>query len=70
VGHRAGQDSVEKRKMLPLLGLELRPLGRSVPIQSLYRLLYPGSINVIMNKLFIPLPSLLKEFEEELAVLL
>jgi hypothetical protein len=36
VGSRAGLDVTEKRKILPLPGLELRPLG-----QSLYRLRYP-----------------------------
>jgi hypothetical protein len=40
VGPRTGLDDVEKRKFLPLPGLELRPLGRS---QQLYRLSYPGS---------------------------
>jgi hypothetical protein len=29
VGPRAGLDDEEKRKILPLQGLELRPLGRS-----------------------------------------
>jgi hypothetical protein len=32
-----------KVKILPLLGLELRPLCRSASSQSLYRLRYPGS---------------------------
>jgi hypothetical protein len=43
VDSRADLDDVEKRKFLTLLGLELRPLGRSARSQSLYRLLYPGS---------------------------
>jgi hypothetical protein len=30
VGRRAGMDDVEKRKLLTLPGLELRPLGRPV----------------------------------------
>jgi hypothetical protein len=34
--HRAGLEDVEKRTFLPLLGLELRPLGH-----PLYRLRYP-----------------------------
>jgi hypothetical protein len=42
VDPRAGQD-VEKRKLLTLPGLELRPLGRPARSQSLYRLRYPGS---------------------------
>jgi hypothetical protein len=40
---RADVDNVEKRKFLILPGLELRPLGRPVRNQSLYRLRYPGS---------------------------
>jgi hypothetical protein len=40
---RSGLDDVEKRKFLTLPGLELRPLGRSVRRQLLYRLSYPGS---------------------------
>jgi hypothetical protein len=40
---RAGLGNVEKRKFLTLLGFELRPLGRSAPSQSLYRLHYTGS---------------------------
>jgi hypothetical protein len=39
---RAGLDDLEKRKFLALPGLELRPLGRPVRSQSLYRLRYPG----------------------------
>jgi hypothetical protein len=42
VGPRTGLDEVEKRKILPLPGLKLRPLCRS-HCQSLYRLRYPGS---------------------------
>jgi hypothetical protein len=34
---RAGLEDVEKRKFLTPLGLELRPLGRPAPSQSLYR---------------------------------
>jgi hypothetical protein len=40
---RAGLDDLEKRKLLALPGLELRPLDRSACSQSLYRLRYPGS---------------------------
>jgi hypothetical protein len=36
VGPRAGLDDMEKRKIFPLPGLELRPLGRSARSQSLY----------------------------------
>jgi hypothetical protein len=43
VGPRTGLDDMEKRKSLPLLGLELRSLGRPVRRQSIYRLRYPGS---------------------------
>jgi hypothetical protein len=42
VGFRAILD-VEGEEMLPLPGLELRPLGRPARSQSLYRLSYPGS---------------------------
>jgi hypothetical protein len=42
VGSRAGLDDMEK-KNLTLRGIELRPLGRPVRRQSLYRLRYPGS---------------------------
>jgi hypothetical protein len=34
---------VERRKILPLPGLELRPLGHPARSQSLYRLYYLGS---------------------------
>jgi hypothetical protein len=43
VDPRVGLDDVEKRKFFTLPGLELRPLGRPVRSQSLYRLSYPGS---------------------------
>jgi hypothetical protein len=36
-------DDIEKRKILPLSGFELRPLGRPARSQSLYQLSYPGS---------------------------
>jgi hypothetical protein len=42
VGPRAGLDTVEKRKLLTLPGLELRLLDRPARSQSLYRLRYPG----------------------------
>jgi hypothetical protein len=47
VDPRTGLDDVEKRKFLILPGLELRPLGRVARSQSLYRLSYPGSLNLI-----------------------
>jgi hypothetical protein len=53
VGPRAGLDDMEKWKLLPLPGLELRPLGRPACSQSLYRLSYPGShiiTIIIQNK--------------------
>jgi hypothetical protein len=40
----AGLDDVERRKLLTLPGLELRPLGRPARNQSVYRLRYPGSM--------------------------
>jgi hypothetical protein len=43
VGPRAGMDDAEKRRFLILPGFELRPFGRPVRNQSLYRLRYPGS---------------------------
>jgi hypothetical protein len=43
VGPRTGLDDVERRKILSLPGVELRPLGRPARCQSLYRLSYPGS---------------------------
>jgi hypothetical protein len=48
---RTGLDYVERRKILPLLGLELRPLGRPSRNQSLYRLRYPGSTNMFVYAL-------------------
>jgi hypothetical protein len=48
VGPRAGLDDVEKRKFLPLTGLELRPLGSLACSQSLYQLSYPGSPNQLL----------------------
>jgi hypothetical protein len=50
VDPRAGLDAVERRKILNLRELELRPLGRPAGSQSLYRLRYPGSINKYVNK--------------------
>jgi hypothetical protein len=43
VGLRIGLDDIERRKFLPLPGLELRPLRRPARSQSIYRLRYPGS---------------------------
>jgi hypothetical protein len=43
VNPRAGLDDAEKREFLLLPGIELRPLGRPVRSQSLYRLRYHGS---------------------------
>jgi hypothetical protein len=40
VAPRTGLDDVERRKILPLPGLEFRTLGLSARIQSLYRLRY------------------------------
>jgi hypothetical protein len=47
MGPRTGLDDMEKRKFLPLPGLELRPLDYPTRSQSLYRLRYPGSFNNI-----------------------
>jgi hypothetical protein len=43
VGLRTCLDDVERRKILSLQGLELRPLRRPTRTKSLYRLHYPGS---------------------------
>jgi hypothetical protein len=55
VGPRTGLDDVEKRKILPSPGLELRLLGRPARSQSLYRLRYPGPLSnaSINNKKYI-----------------
>jgi hypothetical protein len=45
VGSKAGLDDMEKLKLLTLLGLELRPLGRPARSQSLYRLSYHNSFH-------------------------
>jgi hypothetical protein len=41
VDPRAGLDEMEKRKLLTLPGLELRPFGRPARSQSLYRPRHP-----------------------------
>jgi hypothetical protein len=46
VGPRAGLDDMEKRKFLTLPRLEIRPLGLSARNQSVYRLRYPGSVQL------------------------
>jgi hypothetical protein len=48
VGPRTGLDDVERRKIVPLSGLELGLLGRSARNQSLYRLRYPDRTTVII----------------------
>jgi hypothetical protein len=53
VGSRAGLDDLEKRTFLPLPGLELRPLGRPVRSQSLYRLSYLGLLYRYIDTFFI-----------------
>ncbi|PNF37610.1 hypothetical protein B7P43_G11987 [Cryptotermes secundus] len=47
---RADLDDVEKRKFFTLQGLELRPLGHLARSQSLYRLSYPGSYNIVYTE--------------------
>jgi hypothetical protein len=47
VDTRASLDELEKRKFLPPPGLKLRPIGRPVRSQSLYRLRYPSSFSII-----------------------
>jgi hypothetical protein len=46
---RAGLDDVEKRKLLTLSGLELRPLGRSARSQSLYYAIPARSVRYELN---------------------
>jgi hypothetical protein len=46
VDPRANLDDLEKRKLLTIPGLELRPLGRPARVQLLYRLSYPGSLRM------------------------
>jgi hypothetical protein len=46
-GPRAGLDDMEKRKLLTLPGLELRPLGRPARSHWLHRLRYPGSLRIL-----------------------
>jgi hypothetical protein len=46
VDPRASQDDVEKRKFVILPGLELRPLGRPIRSQSLYRLRLDKTQNI------------------------
>jgi hypothetical protein len=49
VDPRSGPDELGRREIFPLPGLELRPLGRPVRSQSLYRLCYPGSPHYLLN---------------------
>jgi hypothetical protein len=44
VDPRTSLDDVENIKILPISGLELRPLCRPARSQSLYRFRYPGSV--------------------------
>jgi hypothetical protein len=44
MGPRTGLDDVERRNILPLPGLELRPLGRPACSQSLYQLRHMTSV--------------------------
>jgi hypothetical protein len=45
-------DDVERRKFLTLPGLEIRPLGRPVRSDSLYKLRYPGSFRYLIMLYF------------------
>jgi hypothetical protein len=47
VDPRAGLHDLEKRKFLTLSGLEVRLIGRPARNQSLYRLRYPGSYDIL-----------------------
>jgi hypothetical protein len=48
VNPRGGLDVVERRKILPLLVLKLRPLSRPVRSQWLYRLRYPVHLSMAL----------------------
>jgi hypothetical protein len=52
LGLRTGPDEVEKRNILPLPRLELRPLSRPARSQSLYWLRYPGVICGLWPKIW------------------
>jgi hypothetical protein len=58
VDPRAGLDDVEKRKLLTLPGLELRPLGRYPRSQSVYRLSYPRSNLKQLKHIYLEYPVL------------
>jgi hypothetical protein len=49
VSPRTCLDGVEKRKLLTLPGLELRPLGCPARSQSLYLPRYPGSYTLVLT---------------------
>jgi hypothetical protein len=49
VGPRTSLDDVDRRKIIPLPVLELRPLGYPARSQSLYLLLYPASSKIIFT---------------------
>jgi hypothetical protein len=60
VGPRDGLGDLEKRKFLTQPGPELRPLGRPVRSQSLYRLSYPDFLGRYREEaIFLPLPGTL-----------
>jgi hypothetical protein len=50
MGPRTGLDDVEKRKISPLPGLELRLLDHSARSRLLYRVRYPGFENCAIKK--------------------
>jgi hypothetical protein len=50
---RTSLDGMEKRKLLTLLGLELRPLSHPTHSQSLYRLRYPSSYWYLIHHKFL-----------------
>jgi hypothetical protein len=53
-GPRGGLDDVERRKILPLPGLELRPLGRPTRSQSFYwrRVMVKQVIHKVMEEVY------------------
>jgi hypothetical protein len=51
MGPKTGLDVVTKRKILPILGLELRPLGRPARSQSLYECAIPARMLALFSQL-------------------
>jgi hypothetical protein len=57
VGHRIWLDDVEKEKILPPWGLEIRPLGHPARSRSLYQLRNPDFGSLVAVHVFYCLPT-------------